>query len=80
MKPAVVNMQHPAASAARLLTIANAQDILQVSRLTLHRLLQRGAVRTVRIGRSVRISEASLLDFIEAGGDHRATHPIAPAV
>jgi excisionase family DNA binding protein len=56
-------------SSARLFSVATAQEHLQVSRPTLQLILDKGLIRSIRIGRSVRIPESSIVSFIEAGGE-----------
>jgi excisionase family DNA binding protein len=53
----------------KLYSINQVSDTLGVGRLTVHRLLKQGSFKTVRVGRSVRIPESSILDFINNGGN-----------
>lgn len=50
----------------RLLTAQDVADQLHVSLRTVRRLTSSGALLTIRIGRSVRVTEAVLRAFIEA--------------
>jgi excisionase family DNA binding protein len=50
----------------RLLTVAEVATILNLSEKTIRRLIERGDLETVRIGRSVRISQEALAALIEA--------------
>ncbi len=52
----------------RLLTTAQVAEIAQVHRTTVTRLIGRGELRAVRVGRLLRVSEAELMKFIESGG------------
>lgn len=58
---------------ARLLTITAAARLLAVSPSTIRRLIDRKELPCTRISRSVRISESSLLAFVDAHTDHTAT-------
>ena len=49
----------------RLLTVVEAAEVFAVSTKTLRRLINRGDLPTVRIGRSVRITQEALIAFIE---------------
>ena len=40
-----------------------------VSRPTINRLVYGGYLKTIRVGRAVRIPESAVLDFIEKGGE-----------
>ena len=53
----------------RLLSVLEVQAELSVSRPTLQRLLERGSLKTVRIGRAVRIPRDSIIELIEKGGE-----------
>lgn len=52
----------------KLLSIEQAKEHLSVSRPTINRLISGGTLRIVKIGRSVRIPEAALIELISAGG------------
>jgi excisionase family DNA binding protein len=51
-------------AAPRLLTIRDVAERLQVSGRTIHRLVANGDISVIRIGRSVRVSEAALKAFL----------------
>lgn len=51
-----------------LITAEQARQRLSLGRNTIYALLRRGALRSVRIGRSIRISEAEIERFIVSGG------------
>jgi excisionase family DNA binding protein len=51
----------------RLLTVAQAAAILGTTERFPRRLIEERRIRFVRVGRHVRIPEAALYDFIEAG-------------
>lgn len=52
--------------ADQLLTVAEAQTALSISRPTLYRLMASGEIHSVKLGRSRRIPQSSLDDFIAA--------------
>ena len=51
-----------------LLTPEQARQRLSLGRNTMYSLLRNGAIRAVRIGRAIRISDSEIDRFIEAGG------------
>jgi excisionase family DNA binding protein len=53
----------------RLYSISDVQENLNVSRPTVNRLITNKILKTVRVGRAVRIPESSLLEFIHNGGE-----------
>lgn len=59
----------PVPSSVKLFSIEETKEQLSVSRPTVNRLIASGILRTVRIGRSVRIQESALLELIERGGN-----------
>jgi len=54
-------------SAERLLTVAQAAELLSTSERFPRRLIEQRRIRFVRIGRHVRIPESALREFIAAG-------------
>lgn len=67
MKERVVN-QTPVSQSIKLLTIEDVQGALAVSRQTIHRMIKSGKLRTIQIGRAVRIPEQVIIDLINNGG------------
>jgi excisionase family DNA binding protein len=51
----------------RLLTVAEAADVLSTSERFPRRLIEQRRIRFVRVGRHVRIPESALREFIKAG-------------
>jgi excisionase family DNA binding protein len=51
-----------------MLTVNEAATQLRVSRGAVYQLVRSGVLASVRIGRSVRIPERVLVNFIESGG------------
>ena len=59
----------PVATSIRLLDLRSMQNQLGISRPTANRLLELGLVKSVRLGRAIRIPEASIAEFIQKGGE-----------
>jgi len=57
----------PGKEAERLLTVAQAAELLSTSPRFPRRLIEERRIRFVRIGRHVRIPESALREFIAAG-------------
>lgn len=53
-------------SAAKFLTVAEVADTLRVSRMSVYRLIHGGQLEAVQFGRSFRISEKALEDFLKS--------------
>ncbi|HEY1974501.1 MAG TPA: helix-turn-helix domain-containing protein [Pseudonocardia sp.] len=51
-----------------LLTVAEVSTILRVSTMTIYRLAEAGRLRTLRVGRSLRIPRSSLDAFLREAG------------
>lgn len=51
-----------------VLTVQQAQEILQIGRNTLYRLIQCGKLPHIRIGRCIRIPKARLIDYLNQAG------------
>ena len=47
-----------------VLTAAQVQEILGISKVTLYRLLNTGAIKSIRIGRVFKIPKIYLIDYI----------------
>ncbi len=60
-------MASHSASGDRLLTVEAAADRMSTSIRFIRRLIAERRIEFVKVGRHVRISEAALADFIEAG-------------
>lgn len=48
-----------------LLSIEDLQDILGIGRTKAYELIRSGQIRSIRIGRLVRISKSDLLDYLD---------------
>ena len=51
-----------------LLTVAEVALVMRLSKTTVYRLMQAGAIPAVRFGRSYRVSEAAVSDYIARSG------------
>lgn len=49
-----------------LLTVAEVATLMRVSRMTVYRLIRRGELRAVRVGRNYRVREEDLNDYLES--------------
>ncbi len=62
-------------SMTRLFSIGMLMNQLSISRPTANRLVYGGFVKTVRLGRAVRIPESSVIEFIQNGGQRNIVPP-----
>ena len=65
-------MVDPALSEVRFLTVAEVAGLMRVSKMTVYRMVHAGELPAVRVGRSFRVPEKAVHDylrsaFIEAG-------------
>lgn len=51
---------------ARLLTVAEVASIMRVSRMTVYRLIRRGQLKAIRVGRNYRVTEEDLKAYLES--------------
>lgn len=51
---------------ARFLTVAEVADLLRVSTMTVYRLIKAGDLRALQVGKSFRVSEDDLDEFLTA--------------
>jgi excisionase family DNA binding protein len=51
---------------SRLLTVAEVANVIRVSRMTVYRLIRRGQLKAIRVGRNYRVREDDLNDYLEA--------------
>lgn len=52
---------------ARFLTVAEVADALRVSTMTVYRLIKSGDLRAVRVGKSYRLTEDDVDQYLAAG-------------
>jgi len=55
----------PALSEVRFLTVAEVAKVMRVSKMTVYRLVHSGELPAVRVGRSFRVPETSVNDYLE---------------
>lgn len=55
----------PMASGAEFLTVAEVAAQMRVSKMTVYRLVHSGELEAVRVGRSFRVPEQAVQDFLE---------------
>jgi excisionase family DNA binding protein len=51
---------------SRLLTVAEVATLMRVSRMTVYRLIRRGQLKAIRVGRNYRVREDDLERYLEA--------------
>ncbi|HYZ92955.1 MAG TPA: helix-turn-helix domain-containing protein [Actinomycetota bacterium] len=51
---------------SRLLTVAEVATVMRVSRMTVYRLIRRGQLKAIRVGRNYRVREDDLNEYLEA--------------
>ncbi|MEX0873443.1 MAG: helix-turn-helix domain-containing protein [Actinomycetota bacterium] len=51
---------------ARLLTVAEVALAMRVSRMTVYRLIRRGQLKAIRVGRNYRVREYDLNEYLES--------------
>jgi len=57
-------MQRPARAAVSFLTVTEVAAIMRVSKMTVYRLVHGGELVTVRVGRSFRVPEPAVRDYL----------------
>lgn len=50
----------------RLLTVAEVATVMRVSRMTVYRLIRRGQLKAIRVGRNYRVREEDLSTYLES--------------
>ncbi len=50
---------------SRLLTVGEVADVMRVSRMTVYRLIRRGQLKAIRVGRNYRVREDDLNEYLE---------------
>jgi excisionase family DNA binding protein len=51
---------------SRLLTVAEVASLMRVSRMTVYRLIRRGQLKAIRVGRNYRVREDDLNGYLES--------------
>ncbi len=50
---------------SRLLTVVEVATLMRVSRMTVYRLIRRGHLKAIRVGRNYRVREDDLNEYLE---------------
>ena len=71
-EPPVIRPLDPALADVKFLTVAEVAGVMRVSKMTVYRMVHAGELPAVRVGRSFRVPEQAVHDylrdaFIEAG-------------
>ncbi len=56
-------------SEIRFLTVAEVAAVMRVSKMTVYRLVHSGELASVRVGRSFRVPERAVHDYLKVGFD-----------
>ncbi|CAN5265823.1 helix-turn-helix domain-containing protein [soil metagenome] len=56
-------------SEIRFLTVAEVAAVMRVSKITVYRLVHSGELASVRVGRSFRVPERAVHDYLKVGFD-----------
>ena len=59
-------MARTSSGISRLLTVAEVASVMRVSRMTVYRLIRRGQLKAIRVGRNYRVREEDLNEYLEA--------------
>lgn len=51
---------------SRLLTVAEVATVMRVSRMTVYRLIRRGQLKAIRVGRNYRVREDDLGSYLDS--------------
>jgi excisionase family DNA binding protein len=69
-KPAVPDIhsapRDPALAEMRFFTVAEVAEVMRVSRMTVYRLVHSGELPAVRVGRSFRVPERAVHDYLRS--------------
>jgi excisionase family DNA binding protein len=66
LEPAAVYPVDPALAEVRFLTVAEVAAVMRVSKMTVYRLVHGGDLPAVRVGRSFRVPEQAVHDYLRA--------------
>jgi excisionase family DNA binding protein len=53
-------------STGQLYTVAEVAAMMRVSKMTVYRLVQAGAIQSIRFGRSYRVPQSAVRDYLES--------------
>jgi excisionase family DNA binding protein len=65
-EPAGIRPAEPALSEVRFLTVAEVAALMRVSKMTVYRMVHGGELPAVRVGRSFRVPEQAVHDYLRA--------------
>jgi excisionase family DNA binding protein len=65
-EPTAVHALDPALAGVRFLTVAEVAVIMRVSKMTVYRMVHSGELPAVRVGRSFRVPEQAVHDYLRA--------------
>lgn len=60
-------------ASARFMTVAEVAEVMRVSKMTVYRLVHAGELPAVRFGRSYRVPENAVQEYLRAAGFGRAS-------
>jgi excisionase family DNA binding protein len=61
-----MRMAREGSDLSRLLTVAEVATIMRVSRMTVYRLIRRGQLKAIRVGRNYRVREEDLGEYLDS--------------
>jgi excisionase family DNA binding protein len=65
-EPAAVHPVDPALAEVKFLTVAEVAAVMRVSKMTVYRMVHGGEMPAVRVGRSFRVPEKAVHDYLRA--------------
>jgi excisionase family DNA binding protein len=65
-EPAAVRPVDPQLAEVRFLTVAEVATVMRVSKMTVYRMVHAGDLPAVRVGRSFRVPEKAVHDYLRA--------------
>jgi excisionase family DNA binding protein len=65
-EPTAVRPVDPALAEVRFLTVAEVATVMRVSKMTVYRMVHAGDLPAVRVGRSFRVPEKAVHDYLRA--------------
>jgi excisionase family DNA binding protein len=65
-EPAAVHPADPALAEVRFLTVAEVASVMRVSKMTVYRMVHSGDLPAVRVGRSFRVPEKAVHEYLRA--------------
>lgn len=65
-EPTTVRRVDPALAEVKFLTVAEVATVMRVSKMTVYRMVHAGELPAVRVGRSFRVPEQAVHDYLRA--------------